>query len=152
MIKKLFVLVAIACIPLIQGAGAAERGTAEEAQALVARAIAAYDAEGRDAFKRMTAPGTEFRERDLYVFVIGPDHRTVAHGGDANLVGADVTTNVDPDGKHFGREFVQQASATGRWVDYKIIDPQSGKVLPKSSWIVLHDGYIFGAGIYKEKE
>ena len=31
-----------------------------------------------------------------------------------------------------------------------MLDPQSGQVLPKSSWIVRHDGYIFGAGIYKE--
>ena len=24
-----------------------------------------------------------------------------------------------------------------------------GQVLPKSSWVVRHDGYVFGAGIYK---
>jgi signal transduction histidine kinase len=150
MIKKVVALVAIAWIAVIPGALSAGRGTAEEAQALVARAIAAYDAEGKHAFRRMTVPAPEFRDRDLYVFVIGPDHRTVAHGGDASLLGEDVTANVDPDGRHFGREFVEKASESGTWVDYKVLDPQSGKVLPKSSWIVLHDGYIFGAGIYKD--
>jgi signal transduction histidine kinase len=114
------------------------------------RAHDAYEAEGAAAFQKMTAPSTEFRDRDLYVFVIGPDHKTVAHGGDAKLVGMDATQNIDPDGKPFGRVFVEQANEAGSWVDYKMLDPQSGEVLPKSSWIVRHDRYIFGAGIYKE--
>jgi cytochrome c len=132
------------------GAVAAERATAEEAQAMVARAIDVYNAEGKEAFNKITAPSTEFRDRDLYVFVIGPDHKVVAHGFDANRVGSDVTENVDPDGKAYGKEFIAKANESGSWVDYKFNDPLSGKVLPKSSWIVLHDGYIFGVGIYKE--
>ena len=71
------------------GAVAAERATAEEAQAMVARAIAAYKAEGKTVFTKMTAPSTEFRDRDLYVFVIGPDHKVVAHGLDATRIGRD---------------------------------------------------------------
>jgi cytochrome c len=149
MIHRMVALILV-CWCQAAGAAAAERGTAEEAQALVARAIDAYEAEGAAAFQKMTAPSAEFRDRDLYVFVIGPDHKTVAHGGDAKLVGMDATQNIDPDGKPFGRVFVEQANEAGSWVDYKMLDPQSGQVLPKSSWIVRHDGYIFGAGIYKE--
>ena len=51
------------------------RGTGEEAQALVAKAIAAYDAKGPEAFADMMPPSSEFRDRDLYMFVIGPDKR-----------------------------------------------------------------------------
>ena len=150
MARKLLLplLILLASIP--SESFSTERGTAIEAQALVARAIEAYKAEGTDAFKRISAPSTDFRDRDLYVFVIGPDHKTVAHGGDANQVGVDVMGVLDPDGKPFGREFIKQANATGSWVDYIMQDPVSGEVLPKSSWIVLHDGYIFGAGIYKQ--
>jgi cytochrome c len=148
--NRLVALIVVCCFAPLCGAAAAERGTAEEAQALVARAVDAYEAEGAAAFQKMTAPSTEFRDRDLYVFVIGPDHMTAAHGGDGKLVGTDVTQNIDPDGKPFGRAFLEQANEAGSWVDYKMLDPQSGQVLPKSSWIVRHDGYIFGAGIYKE--
>jgi signal transduction histidine kinase len=132
------------------GAIAAERGTAEEAKALVARAIESYKAEGKAVFTKITAPSTEFRDRDLYVFVIGPDHKVVAHGLDAKRVGRDVTKFVDPDGKAYGKEFITKASESGSWVDYKFRDPLTDKVLRKSSWIVLHDGYIFGSGIYKK--
>ena len=150
MFKRLVALTFICWFAGVFGAAGVERGSAEDAQALVARAIDAYKAEGAAAFQRMTAPSTEFRNRDLYVFVIGPDHKTVAHGGDAKLVGMDVRQNIDPDGKAFGRAFVEEANEAGSWVEYKMLDPQSGAVLPKSSWIVRHDGYIFGAGIYKE--
>ena len=130
------------------GAVAAERATADEAQAMVARAIKAYKTEGKTAFNKMTAPSTEFRDRDLYVFVIGPDHKVVAHGLDAKRIGHDVTTFVDPDGKAYGKEFIAKANESGSWVDYKFRDPLTDKVLRKSSWIRLYDGYIFGAGIY----
>jgi signal transduction histidine kinase len=130
------------------GAWAAERATAEEAQAMVARAIAAYKAEGKTVFGKMTGPSTEFRDRDLYVFVVGPDHKIVAHGLDPKRIGHDVTKSVDPDGKAYGKEFIAKANESGSWVDYKRTDPLTGQVMPKSSWIVLYDGYIFGSGIY----
>lgn len=152
MARKLHVgcLILLAWISIVSEVSSTQRGTAEEAQALVARAIAAYKAQGEDAFERISAPSTEFRDRDLYVFVVGPDHKTVAHGGDANQVGVDVTKARDPDGRAFGQEFIEQANGAGSWVEYKFQDAQSGEVLPKSSWIVLYDGYIFGAGIYKD--
>lgn len=144
-------LVAILAIAL-SGHASAEgtHGTAEEAKALVARAIAAFDERGEAAFAEITAPSAAFRDRDLYVFVIGPDHKTVAHGGFADRVGRDVREEHDVDGKAFGAAFVEQATAEGAWVDYKFDDPQSGKLLQKSSWVVLHAGHIFGCGIYKE--
>jgi len=40
------------------------------------------------------------------------------------------------------------ATPEGAWVDYFRVNPQSGKDEPKSSWVVLHDGYIFGCGVY----
>ena len=125
------------------------RGTPEEAQAMVARAIAAYDAHGKAAFAAMNAPSTEFRDRDLYIFVTGPDNRTLAHGLDASRVGRDLAQTLDSAGKAFGKEMVEKADEKGVWIDYTWRDPLSGKDVQKSSWIVRHDGYIFGCGIYK---
>ncbi|MEX2202357.1 MAG: cache domain-containing protein [Dongiaceae bacterium] len=127
----------------------AERGSAGEAKDMVERAIDTYDAQGTASFAAMTAPSTEFVDRDLYVFVIAPDRLLVAHGASADLIGDDVTVLVDANGKGFGREFVERATPEGAWVDYTWLDPLSGEQVQKSSWVVLHDGHIFGTGIYK---
>jgi len=124
------------------------RGTADEAQAMVAKAIAAYDAQGTAAFAAMNPPSTEFRDRDLYVFVIGPDNSVVVNGQDASRLGSDLAQVVDSTGKAFGQEMIEKANEQGVWVDYVWRDPLTGKDDQKSSWIVRHDGYIFGCGIY----
>jgi len=127
---------------------ASDRGTEAQAKALVAKAIAAYDAKGKSVFSEMTAPSTTFTDRDLYIFVIGPDHKTVAHGFDAARVGEDVLTLKDATGKNIGKEFINKATASGVWVRYVMKDPLTGKEEPKSSWLVRHHNYIFGCGVY----
>jgi signal transduction histidine kinase len=130
---------------------AEDRGTEAEAKALVAKAIAAYDAKGKSVFAEMTAPNTAFTHLDLYMFVIGPDHSTVAHGADASQVGRDVLALKDANGKLFGRELFDKATQNGTWVDYVYKDPTTGKEEPKSSWVVRHDNYVFGCGVYRPK-
>ena len=136
---------------MLTGAALADetRGTAEEAQAMVARAISAYEAQGEASFAAMSPPSTEFRDRDLYVFVIGPDHLVVVNGQDASRVGLDLEQTVDSTGKPFGKEMIEKANEQGSWIDYVWRDPLTQKDVQKSSWIVRHDGYIFGCGIYK---
>ena len=129
-------------------AGTVRRGSALEAQAMVARAIATYNAEGEAAFVRMTAPGREFVDRDLYIFVVGPDATVVAHGGDAGRIGLDVTGLKDADGFAYGQAILDVATPEGVWLDYKREDPLTGEIEPKTSWLRRHDGYIFGCGIY----
>ncbi len=130
--------------------GSDDRGTAEEAQDMVARAIAYYDEVGADAaFARFnTDPAPEFLDRDLYVFVFGPDSTKLVHSIDSSLVGRTLESYTDVDGKRFGEEMRQTASPDGTWVDYKWKDPVTGEVEHKSSWMVLHDGHLFGVGIY----
>jgi len=64
-------------------------------------------------------------------------------------VGREVSSFTDVDGKAFGAEMLDAASPDGAWVDYKWLDPATDQIEPKSSWLVEHGGYIFGAGIYK---
>jgi hypothetical protein len=33
-------------------------------------------------------------------------------------------------------------------VDYRYPDPNTGEILPKSTWVRLHDGHIFACGYY----
>ena len=117
---------------------------------MVADAIAYYDANGDMAtFEMINADNPRFHRDDLYVFVIADSGMSHAHPVKNELVGKDLTTLQDANGKLFVEEFIEVAGADGAWVDYVWEDPTSGEVEDKSSWVVLHDGYIFGAGIYK---
>jgi hypothetical protein len=56
-----------------------ERGTAEEAQALLEKAIVRYkEAGAKQAFAEISSENGPFEDGDLYVFVIGPNKRLVA--------------------------------------------------------------------------
>src|SRR5687767_5443104 len=88
-------------------AAATERGTAEEAQALVEKAIARYKEVGAEkTFAEINTPGGPFVDRDLYVTVTGPDHKMIAHGGDQGNIGATLAGVKDVDGKAFGDEII----------------------------------------------
>ena len=81
---------------------AEQHGTREQAQAMVAKAIALYDEEGKAAFEVMDqGAASGFRQADLYIFVIGtgPDARVVAHGLDRQRIGAVVAALTDSRGK-----------------------------------------------------
>ena len=127
------------------------KGTADEAQSMVAAAIAYYDDVGADAaFKTITEdPVPQFRDGDLYVFVVSSDGVSVAHAFQPALVGHSILGMVDANGVHLGQEIVDKATADGVWVDYLYADPDTGTEAPKSSWVVRHGDFIFGCGIYK---
>ena len=129
---------------------AADRGSAAEAQAMVARAIESFDTVGAEkTFAEIDAQDPAFRDRDLYVFVIGPDGLIVAHAGDVERIGLDLRDIRDLNDRPYGLMILHEASPDGVWVDYERLDYLSNEVLPKSSWVVRHRGYIFGVGIYK---
>ena len=127
-----------------------ERGTAQEAQAMVARAIALYDQAGMgDAFRQITlSPDPGFRDRDLYLFVIDQAGFMAAHALYPGSVGTNGMNAVDSSGTRYVREIVAHATPEGAWVDYIFIDPLTGAPAPKSTWVVLHDRFIFACGIY----
>jgi hypothetical protein len=129
---------------------AVERGTAEEAQALVEKAIARYKEIGAEqTFAEINDPEGTFVDRDLYVFVGGPDHKLAAHGADPSRVGGDTLVGLkDVDGKVFGDEIIA-ASAEGNWVNYKFENFTNGRIEAKSSFVKKIDDYVFGIGYYK---
>jgi hypothetical protein len=130
-------------------ASAAERGTAEEAQVLVEKAIARYKVVGTHrTFAEINNRNGPFVDRDLYVFVIGPDHKIIAHGADKGRVGKTMVGFKDVDGKAFGDEMIA-ASAEGNWVEYKYENFTNKKTETKTSFVKNVDGYVFGSGYYK---
>lgn len=126
-----------------------ERGTPEEAQALVARAIDLADRLGIEvALAAFNARDPRFVDRDLYIFVIGTDGIVAAQAADPGRVGMDARTLVDSEGNTYGAWLVDRATPEGVWVDYVRNDPLTGEDEPKSSWVVRHGDHIFGCGVY----
>ena len=139
--------------PAFAAEKALERGTPEQAKAIVAQAIVLYDENGAQAafqrFNKNPPPTLQFL--DLYIFVMdATDGKLAAHALAPSIVGMDAREFIDPDGLNIGQAIMDAASPDGAWVDYQSIDPSTGEVIPKSSWVVLHDGYIFGCGIHPQ--
>ncbi len=130
----------------------AERGTAKQAQHMVELGILLFEDEGAAiAFDEINTGPPPFRHHDLYLFAIDAENGLlVANAVHSDRVGTDVLDAKDADGTPFIRNMVEQATKYGVWVDYQYEDPLTGAVTPKSSWVVLHDGYVFGCGIYKQ--
>jgi cytochrome c len=152
MLNRLIKVLCVVCAVAFTGAVRAEEvGTADEAQALVKKAIALYKASGRDkAFAAISDPKGDFQHKDLYVFIQDLKGNMLAHGKNPGLVGKDLSGLKDADGKLFVAEMMQVAATKGSgWVDYKWVNAQTKKIEPKSSYIERQDDLFFGAGIYK---
>ncbi|MBT5434406.1 MAG: cache domain-containing protein [Alphaproteobacteria bacterium] len=154
-INRNFLGVGLACMWLAIAPATAvaqttiDRGSAREAQAMVDRAIALYDAEGLLAFRTISQePEPDFRDRDLYVFVFDQAGFMAAHALFPQFVGVNSVNSRDIEGKMYVREMIERASETGVWVDYVFLDPMLGEPAPKSAWVVWHEGFLFACGIY----
>jgi len=128
-------------------------GTAKEAEALVKKAAAYIEANGKEkAFAEFTDPKGKFTDRDLYIFVVDFNGLTLAHGGNSKLVGKEMSELKDADGKFFIKEFIKLAKTKGSgWVDYKWENPVTKKIEQKSTYIQRQrqEDYFLGCGIYK---
>ena len=117
-------------------------------QAFVARAVSRYNAEGLDA--TVTHYNTpESLEGQWYVFIFDEADRLLTHP-DPSLLGDDLKGPLGTDitGRVFGLEMLQ-ADEDGIWVSYVFVNPANGQPQVKHSWVVRHDGLLFGSGWYE---
>lgn len=97
---------------------------AQRAQELLAKAVTAYRQQGDKAFAAFNAPGGEFVDNELYVWVLGTDGVMLASGGSSSaLIGRNVANMRDASGAPFFAEMLEKAktSKTGvieyRWLN-----------------------------------
>jgi cytochrome c len=123
-----------------------------DAKALIEKGVAFYKANGKDkAFAEFSNPKGQFTKGDLYIFVVDSKGNVFAHGGNAKLVGKDMSELKDADGKFFMKEIIKTANEKGKgWVDYKWTNPVTKKVDDKTTCVEKVDGYVFGCGVYKK--
>ena len=116
--------------------------------AMVRKALRIYDAKGREAtVDYYNSP--ESVDGEWYVFIADENNDLIAHPNPdilgENLMGP---LGVDITGYRHGEE-VAGATEEGKWVDYIFLNPVSGNQEYKHSWVVRHDGLIFGSGWYQ---
>jgi cytochrome c len=128
-------------------------GTAEEAKAMVVKAVAYLKEVGAEkAFAAFNDPTSkDFHDRDLYIFVREMDGNTVAHGANKGMIGHTSLELKDADGKLYNKEMIELAQAKGSgWVDYRWVNPMDKKIEQKSSYIERVGDYVIGAGFYRQ--
>ena len=133
-------------------AEAVERGTTEEAKALVVKAVAALDAKGDAALAEISDPAGPLVDRDLYVIVFDPNGEIKAHGANKRLIGKNLWKAKDPDGVPFVQVFFEtiKKTPTGDWVNFKFTHPKTKKIEKKVMWVVEHKGRAVMAGAYPQ--
>ncbi len=125
-------------------------GTPEEAQALAENAADLVRAEGLSpAWARLSDPAGDFRDRDLYVFVLDLRGFLLVHPNPA-AVGSNGRLTQDPDGKYFVAEMIARAQAGEEafWVTYRWPHPDTGEVGVKQTWMVRVGRWLIGCGAY----
>lgn len=147
---RLFVAV-LSSLFLILPACAADHGTAQEAEAMVKKAISYMKTKGAEAaYPEFNNPKGSFSDRDLYIFVLDLSGKTLAHGSNPKLIGKNISTLRDVDNKAFIEEMLAVAKSKGQgWVDYKWPHPTTKAIEAKSTYFEKSGDVVVGCGIYK---
>lgn len=151
---KLTATVVATALTLSCTAALAAEPTEKDAIAMAERGAAMVKAKGKEeVMKRITAKDPDFVQGSLYIDM--RDVKTgivLAHPYNPSIVGKDLTDVPDANGKKYRREIIELAAAKGKgWVDYQYKNPTSGKIEPKTTYILLVDGVVLEAGLYKKQ-
>ena len=121
---------------------------AQYTQSLVQEAIERYDRKGRDAVIEYYN-NREIVDGQWYVFIMDENGISVAHPIRKDFIGTDRSQAKDVNGKPYGQELVA-ATEQGRWVIYVFENPSTKELQQKQTWVVKHNGLIFGSGWYED--
>ena len=118
-------------------------------RAMVEQAIARYETDGLEAaVAYYNSP--ESVDGQWYVFIGDENDTMIAHPTIPANVGKHADEIVSPDGYPAGSQVAAAATDEGRWTSYTYLNPATGNVQTKHSWVIRHDGLLFGSGWYEE--
>ncbi len=130
-------------------AAAGEKGTPEEAKALLDKAVKLVQTAGdAKALAAFNDPKGGFVDRDLYVFCFGLDNKVTANI-DKAMLGMDEATIKDAEGKPIGKEMADIGKTGHGTLEYKWKNPVSQKVESKVSFLKKAGDQVCGVGAYK---
>jgi len=104
-------------------------GTAAEAKAMLAKAVAAVQADKAKALAMFNKGEGGFKDRDLQPFCFNVSDGTITAATMPSLLGTDVRTLKDKTGKPFGEE-VYKAAMEGKITEVSYMFPRPGETEP----------------------
>jgi hypothetical protein len=159
MVRKFVVAAASVAVITLTSAASAQQtgGTADEAKAMLIKAIAAVKADKAKALDMFDKGEGGFRDRDLYVFCMNASDGTIVANGDPNLkeaLGVDIRTAQNSTGKAFGAEIyaaIQKPEGQITEVSYMMPRPGADDTpVAKVSLVARADDDLgCGVGYYK---
>jgi signal transduction histidine kinase len=148
--KKLLIngIAALCFMGLSSSVWAAEFGTAEEAKAMLEKAVATVQADEAGALAAFNAGADGFKDRDLYVFCGGADGNFTAH---PTLVGKSLKDLKDKAGKALGEE-IYAAAKEGEIAEVDYMWPRPGEQEPteKVTYVTKVGDQVCAVGYYKQ--
>jgi hypothetical protein len=146
LVVALILASAVFIMPRLASAG--DFATAAEADALLQRAIVEMKADATAALAKFNDPLGDFRDRDLYVFCADINSGLLtAH---PSIVGTDLRTLKDKNGKAFGAAMLTEARE-GAFTEISYLWPRPGGTDPveKVSRVTRIGNQMCGVGYYK---
>lgn len=127
--------------------------TEKDAIAMAEKGAAFIKAHGKDEMiKKLAAKDPDYVQGALYVDLRDINTGIVlAHPINPSIVGKNLTDVPDANGKKYRREIIELAASKGHgWVDYQYKNPATGKIEPKTTYILRVGDVVLEAGIYKK--
>ncbi len=136
-------LIATFNFAILSNAQAAEPA---EAVAMAEKAHRYYKAHGNEASLKAFTESPDFKDGELYVYVLNKKGIMSAHGAKATLIGKDFLKFSDTTGKKFGHDIID-IEDTG-WVDYYWLNPVLSKVQMKKTYVINTGDNFICVGVY----
>jgi hypothetical protein len=159
MVSKFVIAVLSAAAIALSPAASAQQtgGTADEARAMLMKALAAVKADETKALEMFNTGEGGFRDRDLYVFCVNVTDGTIVATGNPNLkqaLGTDIRAAQNSTGKAFGAEiYAAIQKPEGQITEVIFIAPKPGAddtLAPKVNLLARADADLgCGVGYYK---
>jgi hypothetical protein len=159
MVRKYMIAAVPAAVISLSSAAFAQQtgGTADEAKAMLMRAVAAVKADKAKALDMFNKGEGGFRDRDLYVFCANTSDGTIVAMGNPNLkqaLGIDLRTAQNSTGKTFGAEiYAAIQKPEGQITEVSYMSPKPGAddtLVAKVSLVArTSDDLGCGVGYYK---
>jgi hypothetical protein len=159
MIRTLMIAAASAALLALSPTAFAQQatGTADEAKAMLMKAVAAVKADKAKALDMFNKGEGGFLDRDLYVFCSNVSDDKIVAIGNPNAkqnLGVDGRTLKDSTGKPFGAELyaaIQKPEGEITEVSYMFPRPGADKTpVPKASFVTKVGDLGCGVGYYKQ--
>ena len=127
------------------------QGTADEAMALAKKAHALVESIGfEDAFPVFHDPRSGYVDRDLYVFVFDREGYYRVMGANQSKVGTHLSDAPGLDAQQLLDDAWERCNQGGGWVEYTIVNPVTGDVRDKASYVLpIDQDRLIGCGAYR---